>query len=128
MNVEIDPNSLLPAYEQLRVQIVTMIEAGVLPPGAQLPPIRQLAHDLDLAPGTVARAYRELDAQGLTSARPRRGTVVAAQPTLSSDERRRRLALAAQTYALTARQLGAEPQAAVEEVHRMLHTAQPAGT
>lgn len=128
MNVEIDPSSPLPPYEQLRLQIATMIEAGVLPPGAQLPPIRQLADDLDLAPGTVARAYRELDAQGLTSARPRRGTVVTEQPTLSADERRHRLAAAAAAYALTARQLGAEPQAAVDELHRMLHTPQPAPT
>jgi DNA-binding transcriptional regulator YhcF (GntR family) len=108
--VEVDTTSPVPAYEQLRGQLERMILAGVLGPGTQLPPIRQLAADLGLAPNTVARAYRELETRGLVVGRVRHGTVVAARPpTLSSAETRRRLVDAARAYAATARQLGVDP-------------------
>lgn len=48
-----------------------------LPPGAKLPPVRRLAGDLGLAPNTVARAFRELEAAGLVETQGRRGTIVA---------------------------------------------------
>ena len=57
MIVEVDVASAVPPYEQLRSQIVDLVAVGSLPVGARLPPIRQLAGDLGLAPGTVARAY-----------------------------------------------------------------------
>ena len=44
-----------PPYEQLRRQLTELISAGVLAPGDRLPPLRQLAADLGLAVGTVAR-------------------------------------------------------------------------
>ena len=46
-------------------------------PGTRLPSIRQLAGDLGLAGGTVARAYRELEQEGVVATRGRHGTVVA---------------------------------------------------
>jgi DNA-binding transcriptional regulator YhcF (GntR family) len=57
----INLDSPVPPYEQLREQIAGLIGAGELKPGARLPPVRQLAADLGIAGGTVARAYRELD-------------------------------------------------------------------
>lgn len=109
MIVEIDDGSPLPPYEQLRQQVASMITAGVLEPGLRLPPIRQLAADLELAPGTVARAYRELETDGLVVAGGRRGTHVASRDdwarTLGSDEAETRLQQAAQRYATLARQL-----------------------
>jgi GntR family transcriptional regulator len=115
--VEVDTASAVPPYEQIRQQIATMVAAGVLRPGAPLPPIRQLAADLGLAANTVARAYRELELGGLVASRVGRGTTVADRaPTLSRAEVRRRLALAARTYAALARQLGVpadEAEAAV---------------
>ena len=44
-----------PPYEQLRRQLADLIGAGLLRPGDRLPPLRQLAADLGLAAGTVAR-------------------------------------------------------------------------
>lgn len=66
-----------PPYEQLRRQLAGLILRGELAAGDRLPPVRQLAGDLGLAAGTVARAYRELDAEGLVMGRRGGGTVVA---------------------------------------------------
>jgi DNA-binding transcriptional regulator YhcF (GntR family) len=79
MIIEVDPASPTPPYEQIRAQIATMVEAGALPAGTQLPTIRQLAADLGLAANTVARAYRELEVQGLVVSRVRHGTTVASR-------------------------------------------------
>ncbi|MEV0719021.1 GntR family transcriptional regulator [Asanoa sp. NPDC050611] len=114
MIVEVDPTGPLPPFEQVRSQIATMIESGVLPPGSQLPTIRQLANDLGLATRTVARAYRELENHGLVNSRVRHGTVVA-QPKerLSPSEVQTRLADAARTYLVTARLLGVSKEDAL---------------
>lgn len=69
-----------PPYEQLRRQLTDMIRYGVLRPGDRVPPVRQLAADLGLAAGTVARAYRELESAGMVITRRGGGTRVAARP------------------------------------------------
>lgn len=80
MIIEIDDRSPLPPYEQLRSQLVAMVKAGDLTEGTRLPSIRQLANDLGVAGGTVARAYRELESAGIVHTRGRHGTVVAPPP------------------------------------------------
>jgi GntR family transcriptional regulator len=65
-----------PPYEQLRRQIVELIASGRLAPGRRLPPVRQLASDLGLAAGTVARTYRELEAEALVTTHRGGGTRV----------------------------------------------------
>ena len=80
MIVEVDPGSAVPPYEQVRQSVTALVLAGALRPGARLPSIRQLADDLGLAGGTVARAYRELEADGIVATRGRHGTVVAGAP------------------------------------------------
>ena len=67
-------------YEQLRRQLVGMIAAGDLPGRRPAASLRQLAGDLGLAVGTVARSYRELEAAGLVTSRRGGGTRVAATP------------------------------------------------
>jgi GntR family transcriptional regulator len=76
----IDPGSPVPPYEQLREQVTALVLAGALGRGDRLPSIRQLANDLGLAGGTVARAYRELEADGVVTTRGRHGTTVAGPP------------------------------------------------
>jgi GntR family transcriptional regulator len=76
LRVEIDLGSGLAPYEQIRRQVVAHVAAGRLRVGDRLPTIRALATDLGLAPGTVARAYRELEAAGVVTTRRRAGTVV----------------------------------------------------
>jgi GntR family transcriptional regulator len=124
--VRLDAASPVPPYEQLRAQIAASIGAGSLAPGHRLPPIRQLAADLELAPGTVARAYRELEVAGLVVSRGRRGTRVAdAPPAPDPDERAARLDRAADDFALRAAELGVEPDEAMAAVSRALGALAP---
>ena len=98
-----------------------MIVAGSLAVGARLPSIRQLASDLGLAPGTVARAYRELEAEGPVSSRVRHGTVV--QPTQgAASYRRAQLEEAARGCALAVLRLGRSEEEAVSAVRRQLRS------
>jgi DNA-binding transcriptional regulator YhcF (GntR family) len=78
--LRVEPDSPVPAYEQLRAQLATMISTGVLPPGTRLPSIRQLVTDLGLAANTIGRAYHELEQAGLLRTRGRHGTFVLASP------------------------------------------------
>ncbi len=77
----LDPGSTDPPYEQLRSQLTALVLNGDLRPGDRLPSIRQLAGDLALASGTVARAYRELESDGVVRSRGARGTTVVGPPT-----------------------------------------------
>jgi GntR family transcriptional regulator len=100
----------VPAFEQLRRQLTDLIASGTLAPGERLPPLRQLAGDLGLAVGTVARTYRELEAAGLIRSRRGGGTRVATTaPTLSVERRAHLLGQHASAYVQQARRLGADP-------------------
>jgi DNA-binding transcriptional regulator YhcF (GntR family) len=119
--VTVDTTSGVPPYEQVREQVARMIGAGVLVPGARLPTIQQLANDLQLAPGTVARAYKELEREGLVVSRRRRGTVVAERPArLPAREVREQLDIAVARFALQVHQLGADPDAALDRARALL--------
>lgn len=106
MNIDVDITSPVPPYEQVRAQIADLAATGALPVGARLPSIRQLAGDLGLAPGTVARAYRELETDGVVTSRVRHGTIVAPRRRPSASQAKAGLASAARTYALAVRSLG----------------------
>jgi DNA-binding transcriptional regulator YhcF (GntR family) len=56
------------------------VAVGALASGSRLPTVRSLAADLGIAAGTVARAYKELEAAGVVESRRRGGTVVASVP------------------------------------------------
>ena len=105
MILEVDPDAALPPYEQLRQQVTALVLGGALAPGDRLPAIRQLAKDLGLAGGTVARAYRELEADGVVSTHGRHGTVVAGPPRRPAPPPE--LLDAARTYADRASRAGA---------------------
>ncbi len=77
--IEIDARSPLPVYEQIVLQIRKAISEGVLAIGDPLPPIRQLALDLEVNPATVAKAYLILDKDGIIHTAGRRGTFVHAK-------------------------------------------------
>ncbi|NEM92475.1 GntR family transcriptional regulator [Galbitalea soli] len=101
----IDPGSSVPPFEQLREQFVERIASGELAAGIRLPTVRGLAEALGLAPGTVARSYRELEADGFIETRGRSGSFVAAQ----GDPRERQAKEAARVYADRIRALGVDP-------------------
>ena len=63
-------------HGQLRTQLLNAIEAGRLGPGDRLPPTRQLAHDLQVARGTVVDVYDQLIQEGYLTAAHGSGTAV----------------------------------------------------
>ena len=75
--IVIDLQTGTPPYEQIQTQISSLIAVGELPLGTRLPTVRALAADLGVAAGTVARAYKELEAAGMVTTNRRQGTVVA---------------------------------------------------
>lgn len=120
MMVTVDTTSPTPAYEQIRAQVTALANSGALPVGTRLPPIRQLAHDLELAPGTVARAYALLEQTGIASAQRRRGTVIRDRAELDSDERLEELDKAATSFAQVIRLLNVDPDTARRAIDRAL--------
>ena len=74
-----NPSSGVPIYLQLMEQVKHNIETGALRPGEQLPGIRPLAEQLVINPNTVAKAYRELEHEGVIELRHGAGAFVSGQ-------------------------------------------------
>jgi DNA-binding transcriptional regulator YhcF (GntR family) len=103
---------MLAQSEQLRVKLLDQIQSGERPHGSKLPTVRGLADELGLAPNTVAKVYRELEQAGVIETRGRNGTFVAWSP----DAAERRIEEAAAGLAASARELGVEPERALQIV------------
>jgi GntR family transcriptional regulator len=71
-----NPSSGVPIYLQLMEQVKHGIETGALRPGEQLPGMRPLAEELVINPNTVAKAYRELEHEGVIELRHGAGAFV----------------------------------------------------
>ncbi|MAP64068.1 MAG: GntR family transcriptional regulator [Microbacterium sp.] len=112
MRFTVDAALSVPPFEQLRTQIVHAVREGALAPGTRLSPVRALAQELGVAPGTVARAYRELEAAGIIETKGRAGTFVA----LSADPARRRIEVAAAEFAEQVRAVRMDPEEALTVV------------
>ncbi|ODU02178.1 MAG: hypothetical protein ABS79_00795 [Planctomycetes bacterium SCN 63-9] len=107
MQFEIEGASRLPIYQQLVRQVRAAIARGDLKPEQQLPSVRQLSRDLVINPNTVARAYTELEREGLLNNRPGRGVFVAEpRGELNEDARHRRLAEGLDAFLTQAVHLG----------------------
>ncbi|GAA2657852.1 MULTISPECIES: GntR family transcriptional regulator [Nonomuraea] len=76
INLRLDPGSGVATYLQLVHQVKQALRLGVLMPGDQLPTIKEVVADLAINPNTVAKAYRELEREGLVAGRPGLGTFV----------------------------------------------------
>lgn len=112
MRFTIDARVATPPYEQLRAQVTRAVAEGALAGGAKLPTVRALAEQLGLAVNTVARAYRELEADGIIETRGRAGSFVAPQ----GDAVQRQAAAAARAYVEQARRLGVDDASALDLV------------
>lgn len=121
MNVDIDPASAVPPFEQLRVQLRDLVTTGELAPGTRLPTVRRLAEDLGIAPNTVARTYRELETDGVIETRGRNGSFVSSH----GDPTERQAQEAAADFAQRIRKLGIDAEEAVALVAAALR-GQPA--
>jgi GntR family transcriptional regulator len=76
MPFTVNPSSGVPIYLQLMEQVKHAIERGALQPGEQLPATRKVAEDLVMNPHTVAKAYRELEHEGVIEMRKGLGAFV----------------------------------------------------
>src|SRR4051794_26431993 len=123
--LRVDPASTTAPFEQVRTQVAALVAQGDLPPGTRLPTVRQLATDLGLAVNTVARAYRELEADGVVATYGRKGTFVrsevvdAAPDDASGRQARDRARSAAEAYVASVRALGLD----VTEATRLVELA-----
>ena len=72
-----NPSSGVPIYLQLMEQVKHAVDTGALRPGDQLPGIRPLAEELVINPNTVAKAYRELEHEGVIELRHGSGAFIA---------------------------------------------------
>ena len=82
----------VPFYRQIIERVKYGIVRGRLSPGDNLPTVRQLAAELSVNPNTVARAYREMELEGVLDTQQGSGTFIADhRPELGEEETRRKL-------------------------------------
>lgn len=101
--------------DEVRTQVIAQIESGALAVGERLPSVRRLAEEIGLAPNTVAKAYRELDAAGWVITAGRKGTTVAARQDADAGDAALALAM---DYVRRMRGLGFDTDAMVHFLHR----------
>jgi GntR family transcriptional regulator len=107
MEFQCDTASRVPIYRQLMDQIRQGIARGRLKPGSRLPSVRVLSRELVVNPNTVARAYTELEREGVLNTRQGLGVFVAEpQAELTAAVRRERLAQALDRFLTEAVHLG----------------------
>ncbi|MBI2477920.1 MAG: GntR family transcriptional regulator [Planctomycetia bacterium] len=76
MQLHVSPSDGVPIYQQVVNQIKYLVASGRLKQGEQLLPVRKLAEQLLVNPNTVARAYRELEGEGVVESRRGSGVFV----------------------------------------------------
>jgi GntR family transcriptional regulator len=107
MEFQCDTASRVPIYRQLMDQIRQGIARGRLKSGSRLPSVRVLSRELVVNPNTVARAYTELEREGVLNTRQGLGVFVAEpQAELTAAVRRERLAQALDRFLTEAVHLG----------------------
>ena len=74
--IQIDLQSRVPLYEQLQEQIIRLSMLGILDENQQLPSVRALAREVGVNPNTVAKAYQQLEQQGIIYTVSGRGSFV----------------------------------------------------
>jgi GntR family transcriptional regulator len=107
MLFHVNPSSGVPIYVQIKTQVKNAIAAGALKQDQTLPSVRKLASELGINPNTVARAYQELERDGVIATVPGGGTYVAENvPRFLKSEKLRRLQPYAKQIAVEGIQLG----------------------
>ena len=106
MILHVNPSSGLPLYLQIEAQVKQAVAAAALKADDALPSVRKLAGELRINPNTVARAYQNLERDGVIRTVPGGGCYVAdGMPGLLKTEKVRRLRPHAQQIAVEGMQL-----------------------
>ena len=69
MIIRVDPKSAVPVFQQIADAVKSAIAKGAVAPGEALPSVRQMAAQALVNPNTVARAYRDLEREGVVTTR-----------------------------------------------------------
>ncbi len=110
MYISVDPKSSTPLYVQIKEQMRLAVAGGAVKPGEQVPTVRDLATQLRINLNTVARAYREMQSEGLLTSRQGSGTFVSPEAQAISQAASRRMVREMLVeIAATARSLQIEP-------------------
>jgi GntR family transcriptional regulator len=119
--IHVNASSGVPIYLQIETQVKNAVAAGALKKGEALPSVRKLAVELRVNPNTVARAYQELEREGVIGTVPGGGTYVAGHtPRFLKSEKLRRLQPYARQIAVEGTQLGLNEQEIMEMVQEEL--------
>lgn len=86
--IQLDERSSKPLYEQIIEQFKLLVMRESLRPGDAIPSVRRLAAELGITPSTVAKAYQELERQGVIETIRAKGTFIARKVELQADDRK----------------------------------------
>jgi GntR family transcriptional regulator len=123
MQFHLDQRSGLPMYLQIVQQVKEALRLGLLDIGDQLPTVREVVAELAINPNTVAKAYRELEREGLVDARQGRGTFVSSTLIASSLEHHESLRRALLAWLAEAQRAGLDAESIHALVSRTLREA-----
>ncbi len=124
MKLTFDPTR--PIYLQIMEWLKQRAARGDLRPGDQVPSVRELAHELQVNPNTVARAYRELEREGFLFTLRGQGTFVTRDPERISRERQQLFQRALEGFLQALQELHPSPKEVarlLEDLQRALRTA-----
>ena len=123
MFITVDPSNDVPIFRQIVQQIKTAVAMGRLQAEEPLPSVRQLAVELAVNPNTVARAYLDLEIEGVIYKRQGAGTFVSGQGVeMSKQERRRVLSELFERALVEGVNLGMDERELRETFERVLET------
>lgn len=125
MWLHIDPSSGTPIYRQIVDQVRQAVSSGVLRPGDRLPSVREMAVELAVNPNTIAKAYQELERDGVIETPRGKGSYVADRDhTLAPAERERQFTEAADRLVVDAYRLRISTEDAVRLFRERLEEAE----
>lgn len=125
MWLHIDPSSGTPIYRQIVDQVRQAVASGVLKAGDKLPSVRDLAVELAVNPNTIAKAYQELERDGVIETPRGKGSFVADRDHgLSEAERLRQLTETVDRLVAEAYRLRVDPETTVSVLRERLAEAE----
>jgi len=126
MQLHISTGDGVPIYLQIANQVKYLIASGRLEAGNEIPPIRILARQLLVNPNTVARAYLELEREGVVQKRHGSGTYISENGSpLARKERLKIISERVDALLAEARHLEVEPQELLQLIKERRQSIQP---
>jgi GntR family transcriptional regulator len=126
MQLRVSTGDGVPIYLQIANQVKYLVASGRLAAGDEVTPIRVLAHQLFVNPNTVARAYLELEREGVVQKRHGSGTYISDTGSpLARKERQRIISERVDALLAEARHLEVEPQELLRLIKERSLSIQP---